>query len=178
MRDRDPLGTSDRSTTGRASSSDHAARSRGTAFTPRVLLGRLLQCAYRARRPGISTRGPRRASHRSPPTVGSRALRKPLKAGRPRPGNGRIAPFALPGLVATLPPQVAGRASRTRRQPSTAASALTRGKPVISRSFPGSGLISAMVRPEWDRVQLWADERGIARVPSGPSGLCPTSVAD
>ena len=52
------------------------ARSRTTPSSCRraaSLLGLPLQCAYRTPRPGISTRGPRGASHRSHPRVGPRA---------------------------------------------------------------------------------------------------------
>jgi hypothetical protein len=47
---------------------------------PWVARGLSFKCAYRARRPGISTRGPRRASHRSPPAARSGALRIPRQA--------------------------------------------------------------------------------------------------
>lgn len=56
-------------------------RSRTAPFSCRRaawLLGLPLQCAYRTPRPGISTRGPRGASHRPRPGAGSRALRRPL----------------------------------------------------------------------------------------------------
>jgi hypothetical protein len=61
------------------------------------LLGLPLQCAYRTPRPGISTWGPARASHRSRPRAGPRALRNQLdptargsgQTGRERPKTTR-----------------------------------------------------------------------------------------
>jgi len=56
--------------TGRASSSDDAARTRWCYFSAlRLWPGRSLQCAYRAPRPGISTRGPARGLARKTPKL-------------------------------------------------------------------------------------------------------------
>ena len=70
-------------------------RSRTAPFSCRraaLLLGLPLQCAYRTPRPGISTRGPRGASHRSRPKAGPRALHRHRKGSPYRPGQTRGKP--------------------------------------------------------------------------------------
>ena len=66
------------------------------------LPGLPLQCAYRTPRPGISTRGPRRASHRSRPKAGPRALR------------GRLDPNACPAGQTPGEPAEIARSPRVR----------------------------------------------------------------
>ena len=84
------------------------------------LLGLLLSCAYRTPRPGISTRGPARASHRTRPRTWSRALRMQVEltgrhGGQDPREQGKIECSLVPCAAHDLLAEGARRIVRARR---------------------------------------------------------------
>jgi len=72
---------------------------------------------------------------------------------RPKLSDTAPLPLLLPGLVATLPPRVQVRTSRTRRHGSTVATALNAGKVAISGGSPGRVAVDPTGGPGWKQVQ-------------------------